>query len=118
MITVKEVFFALMATTFVLPPAFALKDAAHLQNSERISAKSSKSVIANTPTLRVLASYHKRARFGQKQASPQVFHVANWVVDSSDNAGMPFMIVEEVLASVLIFNADGSLQGATPVLLG
>ena len=103
MITVKEVCLALLAASLALPPAFAFEDAAHLLNSERISAESSKSAIANTPTLRVLASSHKRARFGEEQASPEAFQVANWVIDSSDNAGMPFMIVDKVLARVLIF---------------
>ena len=118
MITVKELCLALLTVTFVLPLAFAFEYAARLQNSERISVESSKSAIANTPTLRVLANSHKGVRFGREKASPQALHVANWVVDSSDNAGMPFMIVDKVLARVLIFNADGSLQGATPVLLG
>ena len=31
---------------------------------------------------------------------------------------MPFMIVDKILARVLIFDADGSLQGAAPALLG
>lgn len=118
MITVKEVCLALLAASLALPPAFAFEDAAHLQNSEPISAESSKPAIANTPTLRVLANSHKGARFGKEKASPQALHVANWVVDSSDNAGMPFMIVDKVLARVLIFDADGSLQGAAPALLG
>ena len=118
MITPREVYLALLAASFALPPAFAAEDAARLQNSERISVGSSKSAIANTSTLSVIASSHKRARFGKEQASPQALHVANWVVDSSDNAGMPFMIVDKILARVLIFDADGSLQGAAPALLG
>ena len=53
MITAKELCLALLAVTFVLPPAFAFEDAARLQNAERISADSSKSASANTPTFRV-----------------------------------------------------------------
>ena len=88
MITVKEVCLDLLAATFVLPPAFAFEDEGRLQNSERISVESSKSVIANTLTLSVIASSHRRARVGKEQAFRQAFHVVNWVVDSSDNAGM------------------------------
>ena len=118
MITVKKVCLVLLAATFRLPPALAADDSVHLHDSERISADLSKSAIAIAPTLRVLASSRKRANFGYEQASPQAFHVANWVVDSSDNAGMPFMIVDKVVARVLIFNARGQLQGAAPALLG
>jgi hypothetical protein len=39
-------------------------------------------------------------------------------MDSGDNQGMPFMIVDKVHAKVLLFHADGRLQGATPALLG
>ena len=76
-ITVKEVWLALLAVTFVLLPAFAFEDAARLQNSGRISAESSKSAIANTPALRALASSRKRARFGQQHVIRQALHVAN-----------------------------------------
>ena len=77
MITLKEVCLALLAATFVLPPAFAFEDSARLQNSEQISVVSSKSATANTPTLSVLASSHKRARFGKELASLQAFRVAD-----------------------------------------
>ena len=60
----------------------------------------------------------RRAGFGKEKASLQAIHVANWVVDSADNQGMPFMIIDKVNATVMIFDAGGQLQGATPALLG
>jgi hypothetical protein len=44
--------------------------------------------------------------------------VADWVVDSGDSQGMPFVIVEKTDAMVYVFNADGRLRGAAPALLG
>jgi hypothetical protein len=44
--------------------------------------------------------------------------VADWVVDSGDNRGMPFVIVDKIDAKVFLFDADGQLRGAAPVLIG
>ena len=59
-----------------------------------------------------------RANFGKETASLQAVHVANWVVDSADNQGMPFMIIDKVNAKVMMFDAKGQLQGSAPALLG
>ena len=60
----------------------------------------------------------KLADFQQKSASPEVQHVAHWVLDSGDNGGMPYMIVDKVNAEVFVFDAGGRLKGADPALLG
>ena len=60
----------------------------------------------------------KRADFKDEYASWAVRHTANWVVDSGDNLGMPFMIVDKVQARVLLFDASGKLSGAASALLG
>jgi len=74
--------------------------------------------MANSPARDLATSQPRRAHFGQERASPEASHIADWVVDSGDNQGMPFMIVDKVHAKVLMFNADGRLQGAAPALLG
>jgi hypothetical protein len=61
---------------------------------------------------------HQHASFGKERASTEAIHVADWVVDSADNQGMPFMIVDKVHARVLMFDASGILQGSTAALLG
>ncbi len=38
--------------------------------------------------------------------------MADWVVDSGDNRGMPFAIVDKTDAKVFVFDADGRLRGA------
>ena len=60
----------------------------------------------------------KRADFKQEYTSWAVRHTANWVVDSGDNLGMPFMIIDKVQARVLLFDAQGQLSGAASALLG
>ena len=60
----------------------------------------------------------KRANFEQEQASPEARDIANWVVDSADNHGMPFAIVDKAQAKVFVFTANGRLRGAASALLG
>lgn len=60
----------------------------------------------------------KRANFKDEQASLPARNTANWVVDSGDNLGMPFMIVDKAQARVLMFDANGQLIGAASALLG
>ena len=44
--------------------------------------------------------------------------MAQWVIISGDNNGLPFAIVDKLAADVLVFDAHGELQGAAPVLVG
>ncbi len=66
----------------------------------------------------VEAPRFKRANFGWEPKSPQTQRVADWVVHSGDNHGMPFLIVDKVDAKVFVFFADGQLRSAAPALLG
>ncbi|MBS0335532.1 MAG: hypothetical protein JSS40_01700 [Proteobacteria bacterium] len=59
-----------------------------------------------------------RANFDREQASQEARHVADWVVHSADNLGMPFAIVDKANAKVFVFDASGQLRGAAPALLG
>jgi hypothetical protein len=58
------------------------------------------------------------ASFGTELVSAQTLQVANWIVDTEDNQGMPFIIIDKVGARVMIFDAEGHLQGAAAALLG
>lgn len=60
----------------------------------------------------------KRANFDQASPSREARHVADWVVDSGDNGGMPFVVVDKVDARVFVFDARGQLRGAASALLG
>ena len=60
----------------------------------------------------------KRADFKGEHTSRNAQRVADWVIDSGDNFGMPFVIVDKVDARVFVFDNDGRLRGATRALLG
>lgn len=113
---------ALLAASLALSPAFAADAVGRLSPASPISAGPSASASASASTAATApggpARHPKRANFGQERASPEALHIADWVVDSGDNQGMPFVIVDKVHAKVLMFNADGRLQGAAPALLG
>lgn len=47
-----------------------------------------------------------------------VAQVTDWVIASSDNGSMPFVIIDKVAAEVFVFGADGRFKGAAPALLG
>jgi hypothetical protein len=51
-------------------------------------------------------------------ASSDAWQVANWVIASHDNNGMPFMVVDKISAQVLAFDSTTKLVGAAPVLVG
>ena len=58
------------------------------------------------------------ANFNHAQATPEAKRVADWVVASSDNRRMPFIVVDKTDARVFVFDASGTLKGAAPALLG
>jgi len=64
------------------------------------------------------AGLPRSADFKHELASGDAQFVANWVADSRDNRGMAFVIIDKRNTRVFVFDADASLLGATPVLLG
>ncbi|SQF99014.1 Uncharacterised protein [Paucimonas lemoignei] len=60
----------------------------------------------------------RRADFANIEVSQQARDTANWVVDSGDNQGMPFVIIDKTQARVLVFDTHGRLGGAASALLG
>lgn len=60
----------------------------------------------------------KRAVFERAPASSETRHIADWVVDSGDNRGLPFVIVDKIDAKVFVFDASGRIRGVAPALLG
>jgi hypothetical protein len=59
-----------------------------------------------------------RADFGRERGSRAAREIADWVVDSADNLGLPFVIVDKIEAKLFVFDARGRMRGATPALLG
>jgi len=58
------------------------------------------------------------ADFKGQQASPEATQMARWVMTTRDHRGMPFVIVDKQHARVFVFKPDGTLDGATPALIG
>jgi hypothetical protein len=54
----------------------------------------------------------------EQGASPDVRRLKSWVVETGDNQGLPFVLIDKVNAQVLAFGRDGLPLGAAPVLLG
>jgi len=66
----------------------------------------------------LVPSAQAAADFAGEQASLEAHQIADWVVDSGDNADKPFVVVDKVNARVFVFDAGGRIRGATPALLG
>lgn len=45
-------------------------------------------------------------------------YAQRWVADNRDNDNMPFVIVDKKAAQMFVFESNGQLVSATPVLLG
>lgn len=63
-------------------------------------------------------AHSAKANFLREIVSHDARQVADWVVASNDNAGLPFIIVDKVQAKVFVFDSAGLLRGATSALLG
>lgn len=50
--------------------------------------------------------------------SAAVSEVSAWVLETADNGGLPFLVIDKVHAQVLAFDGDGRLLGGAPALLG
>lgn len=77
--------------------------------------------VAAAPAAVVAASLEhlpRRANFAQEDPSSEAREMANWVMDSRDHHGMPFVIVDKPHVRVFVFKPDGTLDGAAPALLG
>lgn len=79
-------------------------------------------VLALSMPLLAQANIHDGADSAQRStfehASEEVRSTVNWIIDSGDNLGMPFMIVDKRKAVVFMFDAHGQLHGEASALLG
>ncbi len=118
-IITKGLFLGLLAVSFTPHQVAAADNAAQLSNPSRsLSAHEVAAAPLTIETQPVVAFHPKRASFEREHKSRDAQHVADWVVDSGDNRGMPFVIVDKMDAKVFVFDADGRLLGAAPALLG
>jgi hypothetical protein len=83
-----------------------------------ISAVGAAGLVLLAAGLAAPAAAAARAEFHAEPASHAARDIADWVVASGDNRGLPFVIVDKVQARVFVFRPDGALRGAAPALLG
>jgi len=86
----------------------------HAESSPAASKSAEPAAAAKQPEAPIL----KRAYFSAESASREARNIADWVVDSKDNRGVPFIIVDKPHAKVFVFDGFGHLLGAAPALLG
>lgn len=114
----KGIFFGLLLASFGSLQAFAADSAEQGVKSTRSLSMDQSTEVTITKFRAALEQPVKRVNFNQEVASQDARQVADWVVDSGDNRGIPFMIVDKKEAKVFVFHADGLLRGAAPALLG
>jgi len=93
--------------------ALAMGAPADAVRPKRAAAPSAEGRTAAAPTPAV-----KRPEFGREKPSKDAYQVARWVLNSGDNEGSSFVIVDKAQARVYVFGIDGKLRGAAPALLG
>lgn len=64
------------------------------------------------------SSIATRADFQGEPASSEARQIADWVVLTRDNQGLPFIIVDKKATKVFMFDGSAKLRGATTALLG
>ena len=52
------------------------------------------------------------------EPSDEAVDLVEWVLDSRDNGGLPFIVIDKMAATLFLFDPEGELLGATPALLG
>lgn len=118
-IITKGLCLGFLAVSFIPHQVAATENTEQLPNpSSSLSASEVTTASLNIETQPMAASRPKRANFEQEHNSLDARCVADWVVDSGDNRGLPFVIVDKMDAKVYVFDADGRLRGAAPALLG
>jgi hypothetical protein len=73
---------------------------------------------ASTPSAGPVSPAQGQADFAGATASDDARTVADWVLQSHDNLGLSFIVIDKANAELFLFDAGGSLRAATPVLLG
>jgi hypothetical protein len=118
-IITKGLCLSLLAVSFTPHQVAAADNAAQLSDPNRsLSSHEVAAALLTIETQPVVAPHPKRANFEREHSSRNAHHMADWVIDSGDNHGMPFAIVDKMDAKVFVFDSDGRLRGAAPALLG
>ena len=115
----KALCLGLLAASLIPHQVAAADNSDRLSNpGPSLSAREVTATASTVETQPLVAPGAKRANFGREPKSPDTRRVADWIVNSGDNRGMPFVIVDKTDAKVFVFDAEGRLRGAAPALVG
>jgi hypothetical protein len=114
----KALCVGLLAASFAFAQACAADGNLQAGASELSSSQKAVSPAAPTGRQSLVSQDPKRADFLGEPVSQNAQRLADWVADSGDNHGLPFVIVDKVDAKVFVFDKEGQLGGATPALVG
>ncbi len=95
--------------------------AASLTSSQAAAAHRANSSVSSGSPTETQSSKTLRPKlpnFLGELASSDARLIVNWVFDTGDNGGLPFVIVDKKNAKVFVFDGRGGLLGAAPALLG
>ncbi|RYD92794.1 MAG: L,D-transpeptidase [Sphingobacteriales bacterium] len=81
-------------------------------------AKALAGAISSDYTYRPLSQHQTHADFAGAIASDDTRMVADWVVQSRDNFGLSFIVIDKANAELFLFDSAGVLRAKTPILLG
>lgn len=70
------------------------------------------------PSLATAAEQTTEEVEAARPTSEQAAQLADWVIASGDNRGLPFAVVDKTTAEVFIFAPDGEIRGSAPALVG
>jgi len=99
-------------------PASALEKKPVAAATKKPGAKASLGKTTAKKTAVKVVAAKKPAAVEPPSPSSAAMEVANWAIGVGDNRGLPFMVIDKVAAQVAVYEADGSLRGVTPALLG
>lgn len=109
---------AALTACFVLPAARAAENATQAQAHGLGAGQAVKNESSGRQVPPAPGNPPRRANFENEPASVEATQFAHWIMDSRNNQGMPFVILDKVHAKVFVFHANGRLRGASAALLG
>jgi hypothetical protein len=112
---------AVKAADAAEPPGDAAMPNDDVQSSVRsaVPGTDATSAAAPSPVFPVLSAVTpQHAQFYRNHPSRDTRQVADWVVTSRNNRGLPFFIVDKRYARLYVFDTRGRLRGSSTILLG
>ena len=96
----------------------ALAALAGLLLASTAAAQASAAAAAPAARPALQASQPAPAQYGSPALSQDAREVLAWIRSSSNNAGLPFVLIDKRGAAAHVFDARGAWQASAPVLLG